>query len=159
MLPIPLKSSLVIVFCTCFFYGCSKTESKSKSAGTLPTKYIVQPGDNLTNIAIKFYGDERQRKLLFEANSDALTGPDQIKVGQILKIPVIPKKEPEKSKPTSQAPFSVPATYAVRPGDKLSGIATSIMWTPGLDYLISDAYNDVLHEIPRNQILSCSSQT
>lgn len=144
MFPLKLRVALLVVLCCCLFYGCSKAGSGPDSKPTLPTKYVVQPGDNLTNIAIKFYGDERQRKLLFEANSDVLKSPDEISIGQILKIPALPEKS-EESEPTSQTPPTLPAIYEVRSGDKLSDIAARYYSDPELAYLISNANKEVVH--------------
>jgi LysM repeat protein len=49
--------------------------------------YEVVSGDNLSKIAKKFYGDANKYMKIFEANKDQLKNPDQIKVGQKLKIP------------------------------------------------------------------------
>ena len=49
--------------------------------------YEVAPGDNLSKIAKKFYGDANQYRKIFEANKDTLSDPDKIKVGQKLRIP------------------------------------------------------------------------
>ncbi len=49
--------------------------------------YEVAPGDNLSKIAKKFYGDANQYRKIFEANKDQLADPDKIKVGQKLRIP------------------------------------------------------------------------
>jgi nucleoid-associated protein YgaU len=58
--------------------------------GSLPVPpkiYEVVGGDNLSKIAKKFYGDANKYMKIFEANKDQLKNPDQIKVGQKLKIP------------------------------------------------------------------------
>jgi nucleoid-associated protein YgaU len=49
--------------------------------------YTVGGGDSLGAIAVKFYGDVRHYGLIFEANRDLLSSPDQIQVGQRLVIP------------------------------------------------------------------------
>ncbi len=49
--------------------------------------YEVAPGDNLSKIAKKFYGDANEYQRIFEANRDQLSDPDRIRVGQRLKIP------------------------------------------------------------------------
>ena len=49
--------------------------------------YTVQPGDTLSKISKKFYGDANQYMRIFEANKDQLDDPNKIKVGQVLKIP------------------------------------------------------------------------
>ena len=49
--------------------------------------YSVKLGDTLSKIAKQFYGDAGQYMKIFEANKDKLKDPDQIQVGQELKIP------------------------------------------------------------------------
>ncbi len=50
-------------------------------------KYTVQPGDSLSKIAKRFYGDANAYMKIFEANSDQLDDPNKIRVGQELVIP------------------------------------------------------------------------
>ena len=50
-------------------------------------KYEVKSGDSLSKIAKEFYGDPMKYKEIFEINTDILTNPDLIKVGQVLKMP------------------------------------------------------------------------
>ena len=47
--------------------------------------YTVQPGNNLSKISKRFYGDANQYMTIAKANS--LEDPDKIKVGQELLIP------------------------------------------------------------------------
>jgi nucleoid-associated protein YgaU len=49
--------------------------------------YTVQSGDSLSKIAKRFYGDANQYQKIFQANSDQLSDPDKIQVGQQLKLP------------------------------------------------------------------------
>ena len=49
--------------------------------------YEVKSGDSLSKIAKEFYGNPMQYKEIFEMNTDILTNPDLIKVGQVLKMP------------------------------------------------------------------------
>ena len=60
----------------------------------MPTikKYIVVSNDNLSKIAIKFYGPEEGNRLvninkIFNANKNVLDSPDDVGVGQKLIIP------------------------------------------------------------------------
>ncbi|MFH0979864.1 MAG: LysM domain-containing protein [Candidatus Roizmanbacteria bacterium] len=48
-------------------------------------KYVVQPGDSLSNIALKVYGDLFAWPRILQANN--LLNPDQVEVGMILNIP------------------------------------------------------------------------
>ncbi|MFQ6035041.1 MAG: LysM peptidoglycan-binding domain-containing protein [Sedimentisphaerales bacterium] len=59
---------------------------------TWPKIYVVNEGDNLANIAKKFYGPQAGNKRIninkiFEANRQLLSSPDEIYVGQKLIIP------------------------------------------------------------------------
>lgn len=49
--------------------------------------YEVQPGDTLSGIALKYYGNANQYMKIFDANRDILDNPDLIKPGQKLRIP------------------------------------------------------------------------
>ncbi len=49
--------------------------------------YEVVSGDTLSKVAKQFYGDANKYMKIFDANKDQLTNPDQIKVGQKLRIP------------------------------------------------------------------------
>jgi nucleoid-associated protein YgaU len=49
--------------------------------------YTVQAGDTLSKIAKQFYGNANDYNRIFQANTDKLQNPDQIKVGQELVIP------------------------------------------------------------------------
>lgn len=49
--------------------------------------YEVKSGDSLSKIAKEFYGDVMRYKEIFELNTDILSNPDLIKVGQNLKMP------------------------------------------------------------------------
>lgn len=50
-------------------------------------KYTVQSGDSLSKIAKHVYGDANAYHQIFNANTDKLDDPDQIKVGQVLTLP------------------------------------------------------------------------
>ena len=49
--------------------------------------YTVKPGDTLSKISKQFYGNANDYMRIFNANKDKLKDPDQINVGQELKIP------------------------------------------------------------------------
>ncbi len=59
----------------------------SAPAAAAAQMYEVQPGDSLSKIAQKFYGDPLKYKLLFEANQPMLKDPNMIYPGQTLRIP------------------------------------------------------------------------
>lgn len=49
--------------------------------------YVVMPGDTLSRIASKVYGDRNRWPEIYEANRGDLASPQSVKVGQTLKIP------------------------------------------------------------------------
>ena len=49
--------------------------------------YTVKAGDTLSKIAERSLGNANAYMRIFEANRDQLSDPDQIKPGQVLKIP------------------------------------------------------------------------
>ncbi len=118
----------------------------------LPKVYVVQDGDNLAEIAQKFYGAVRGNKTInvnriFEANRRLLKSPDDISVGQKLIIPLLkdetksvfkgglferikstigrtstPTKTPAKPRPKPPAARQT-KQYIVRAGDSVWRIA------------------------------------
>jgi len=54
--------------------------------------YTVAPGDTLSGIAKRFYGDPGLYRLIYEANRDVLRTPDAVSVGDKLKIPPKPSR-------------------------------------------------------------------
>ena len=48
--------------------------------------YTVKSGDTLSKLAKDIYGDAKLYPRIFEINKDQLKNPDQIKVGQVLKL-------------------------------------------------------------------------
>lgn len=49
--------------------------------------YTVQPGDTLSKISKKFYGDANRYMDIFYANRDKIEDPDKLQVGWELTIP------------------------------------------------------------------------
>ena len=64
----------------------------AKGGTAVEESYTVKPGDTLSKIAKHFFGDANAYNEIFEANRDQLSDPDQIKPGQVLKIPQAIKK-------------------------------------------------------------------
>lgn len=49
--------------------------------------YVVEPGDSLAYIALQFYGSTNDFARIFEANRNQISQPNDIRVGQRLRIP------------------------------------------------------------------------
>lgn len=66
--------------------GVASTAPMAPAADTLQT-YTVAKGDTLSAISKKFYGKSSKWRVIFEANTDQISNPDLIRIGQVLKIP------------------------------------------------------------------------
>ena len=74
------------------------TESSSKSSTASESSdqgrtIVVLKGESLSRIAAKIYGSGSKYPLLYEANKDTIKDPNKIAVGQVLKVPPLPKEE------------------------------------------------------------------
>lgn len=58
-----------------------------------PVEYTVRSGDTLSRIAKRQYGDSSLGWVIFEGNRDRLKHEDELKVGQVLRIPPKPEKK------------------------------------------------------------------
>ena len=58
------------------------------AAAAATATYTVKAGDTLSKIAKEHLGDANAYMAIFEANRDQLTDPNQIKPGQVLKLPI-----------------------------------------------------------------------
>ncbi|MEN8125216.1 MAG: peptidoglycan-binding protein LysM [Bacteroidota bacterium] len=69
--------------------GIANVEDKMTTAIPEPEAkmHTVQSGESLSLIAKKYYGDAMKYPEIFEANKPALTDPDKIYPGQVLRIP------------------------------------------------------------------------
>ena len=67
--------------------AASTRNSPSTPVASGEGTYTVQAGDTLSAIAKRFYGHANEYMAIFNANKDQLKDPDQIKPGQVLKIP------------------------------------------------------------------------
>jgi len=84
-----------------------------------PRTYVVQPGDTLSSIALRYYGNASLWNVIYNANVGVIGGnPGLIFAGQQLTIPTV-------ANPTTPPPQTGagPGIYTVRSGDTLSGIA------------------------------------
>ena len=90
-------------------------ETKPVKPAAEPRTYVVQPGDNLSKIAVAMYGSELGNKLatvqaLYEANKDQMKSAGDILPGKKL---VIPDLAPAAATPA--APDSTQAKSAEKP--------------------------------------------
>ena len=64
------------------------------SSSTAPTEQqrtiTVQPGDSLSKIAKREYGDGNKWRAIFDANRDKIKDPDLIHPGDVLTLPPNP---------------------------------------------------------------------
>ncbi|MFA5090377.1 MAG: LysM peptidoglycan-binding domain-containing protein [Candidatus Omnitrophota bacterium] len=60
-------------------------------------KYTVKRGDTLQKISKKFYGTAKKWMKIYDANKEALKGPNKIYPGQVIDVPLEPLKEPSEN--------------------------------------------------------------
>jgi nucleoid-associated protein YgaU len=66
----------------------SDVQGTSSSAPVADERtYTVKPGDSLSKIAQREYGDASEWPRIFEANRATITNPDLIHPGQVLNLP------------------------------------------------------------------------
>jgi len=57
---------------------------------TTPREYTIARGDTLSVIAKRLLGDIKYADAIYEANKDRLASPDDLRVGQLIRIPARP---------------------------------------------------------------------
>ena len=64
----------------------AKAEREAKK-DAIPDTYVVQEGDTLYKIALRFYGKTSAWKQIREANKESITTDGRVRTGQTLKLP------------------------------------------------------------------------
>jgi len=64
----------------------AKAEREAKKEA-IPDTYVVQEGDTLYKIALRFYGKTSAWKMIREANKEIITTDGRVRTGQTLKLP------------------------------------------------------------------------
>ena len=64
----------------------AKAEREAKKEA-IPDTYVVQEGDTLYKIALRFYGRTSAWKMIREANKESITTDGRVRTGQTLKMP------------------------------------------------------------------------
>ncbi|MEO6398705.1 MAG: LysM peptidoglycan-binding domain-containing protein [Tepidiformaceae bacterium] len=67
--------------------SASEAAPAAAEAPSAPQTYVVQPGDSLSAISQKMYGDAKHWDTIFEHNKDKISDPNMIHPGQELVIP------------------------------------------------------------------------
>ncbi len=71
--------------------SASVTDTADISAARAEIKteyYVIEPGDSLSKIAKKYYGNAKDYPRIFEANREVIQDPDKIFPGQKIRIPL-----------------------------------------------------------------------
>lgn len=92
-----------------------------------PRRYTVRPGDTLSSIAQRFYGNPADWRLLYQANRSVIKNPNVIEPGEVLTVP---------GRPSASGTTSAPArSVAMTTSTTLSGT----LGCPGLEELWEEA--------------------
>lgn len=67
--------------------GTAETQPVAAAAPSLPSRVVIQPGNNLWRISREVYGKGRLFTVIWEANRDQIKNPNRIYPGQILTAP------------------------------------------------------------------------
>ena len=123
--------------------GCEK---KQVVKGPIPPgEYEVLDGDDLSNIALRAYGDMNLWSALLNANQDLKSRPRfRLEIGETVNIPE--KAKLDRKLPKSVFPKELPADYIVMPGDSLHFIAQGCYGNRELWQLIYEANRNKLSE-------------
>jgi LysM repeat protein len=101
----------------------SSTVFASQSQPAVPTReqyHIVRGGDTLSSIALQYLGSTTRFQEVFEANRDRLRTPNDLRIGQEIRIPLpsrttTPATMPRAATNQQPAPTSATDTPAVAP--------------------------------------------
>ncbi|KAA3665416.1 MAG: LysM peptidoglycan-binding domain-containing protein [Chloroflexi bacterium] len=67
--------------------AAAEAAAAEAAAAAAARKYVVQPGDTLSHIALQFYGNANDWRKIHEANKDVIKNPGMIYPGQEFTIP------------------------------------------------------------------------
>jgi nucleoid-associated protein YgaU len=126
-------------------FGCSSDLGEFPADEIRPGDYVVADGDDLSNIAVRAYGDMSLWYTLLNANKHLTTRPGfALQPGETIFVPS--SKEVDMSLPKSVFPKKLPADYIVMPGDSLHFIAQGCYGDRELWQMIYEANRATLSE-------------
>lgn len=115
----------------------------------------VQPGETLSAIAEKHYGDRNYWRTIYDANRDRIPSPNALRVGVRLVIPkrggAAVQQVATTERTGTQPPASGYRQYTIAPGDSLSVLAQKFMG--------SQRHTHKLYELNRSVIRDPDSLT
>lgn len=132
----------------------TKLENPSKSQ---TQSHTVQPGDSLSKIAYKYYGDKNKWAVLAAENN--ISDPNLITAGTILTIPDLTNQTSsitttsEQKAEVSDTTVNQPKTYTVVSGDTLWEISIQYYGTGYEWFRIRDANPDKVELLPNDRPL------
>jgi LysM repeat protein len=97
--------------------------------------YTVKPGDTLSSIAQRFYGNPADWRWLYQANRSVIANPNVIYAGEVLNVPYGPPAGTTTSAPTGSGSMSGTGSAVLTSSAALSGTLSC----PGLEELWEQA--------------------
>lgn len=105
------------------------------SAGALPATYRVRRGDSLASISQRLYHERAAWPALYWRNHGRIHWADEIRAGQVLRVPPKPSRIPRAPKalhpPLPAAPAATPAEATAGAGSGAVTTAGAVTGTPG----------------------------
>ncbi len=126
------------------FYGCGSKPPAVKGP-ILPGPYVILENDDLSEIALRAYGEMELWYTLLNANPQLTRRPNfALEIDETITIP--PREKLDLSLPKSVFPKQLPADYIVMPGDSLHFISQGCYGDRELWPLIYEANRSILSE-------------
>ncbi|HEX4087976.1 MAG TPA: transglycosylase family protein [Trebonia sp.] len=97
-----------------------------KPAASRPTRYTVRSGDTLSAIARKVYHDPDAWPVLYWANRHKIRWADSVDAGQVLTVPVKPKRIPDAPSQLAPAPAPAPVQASTAQPDTEQAAAATV---------------------------------
>jgi LysM repeat protein len=90
--------------------------------------YTVQPGDTLSSIAQRFYGNSGDWAFLYDQNKNVISDPNDIYVGEVLKVPSDPPANAASYTPKHAKATTVLTTSATQLSGTLDCSGLEALW-------------------------------
>jgi resuscitation-promoting factor RpfB len=96
-----------------------------KSAAAQTRWFTVESGDSLSSISGYVYGNDNDWPVLYYANENSISSPNDISVGQTLRVPALPATIPAAPASATESTSSASSDYSQTASSASSGTAST----------------------------------